>query len=728
MYTVSQDFKDKIKDQTAQKSCLILFDDLYFSTADFTDNGVVFNQFFNTSEDLTFGDCPSDTLSFSVVANGALSGYGFGKCRAYLGVQTASESYAFGDINAHIEVGGYTWTASASGLYCGSTLIDAGEYVSLVSDGEHVLASGLTSAYRANIDGSNGSVWTPHRFIAQKLRSGLSAVFASNTGYVWDGENVLTYEYVPMGVYNVAKPRSTVGDVVTVQDAYDNMSLFDRDASQFLESLTYPVTLSGIYTALCDFVGVSYVSSTFTYSTTSYSSSPFSDTSCTLRDILWWIAERARCVAHFNRVGALDLMEIGTTAVETLTATDIGADGYSIAEFATPKVTGVLLKGTNGSSLTFGESTVPYVISANPFVSTITNTDLQAYWNIPTYVPIELNVLEADPSIDIGDMVDIKPMVDEIVLLTNVYNEIYVNEDLEAYALKAPTYEIPLMNREVTFMGGIRAKYVATGNEVREADISDTEYNANVAASMAQEKVDESLTQEEVFNRLTNNGQAQGIYMDANGNIYFNASYIQSGTISANYIYGGTLSGSEINIGSGAFVVDSSGNVTITKGTINLGGGVFQVSSTGAVTASNLTVTGGSITLGSSFSVTNTGVLTCSNATITGGLVNIVGTDATTPALSVEYTYSGTGATYISMLSASQITHKVTASNGSYDIAYFNKDGMFFGSATSGGVYSEYGSYMSNSFGIADSSGHGLYVSVPTNGYIYIAPVVVNTW
>lgn len=50
----------------------------------------------------------------------------------------------------------------------------------------------------------------------------------------------------------------------------------------------------------------------------------------------------------------------------------------------------------------------------------------------------------------------------------------------------------------------------------------------------------ESLGQQEVFNRLTNNGAAQGVYLDGN-NLYINAEYIQSGTLSANIVRGGIL-------------------------------------------------------------------------------------------------------------------------------------------------------------------------------------------
>lgn len=50
----------------------------------------------------------------------------------------------------------------------------------------------------------------------------------------------------------------------------------------------------------------------------------------------------------------------------------------------------------------------------------------------------------------------------------------------------------------------------------------------------------DNLTQSEIFNILTNNGQTQGIYLSG-GKIYINASYISSGNLTANRIKGGTL-------------------------------------------------------------------------------------------------------------------------------------------------------------------------------------------
>lgn len=55
------------------------------------------------------------------------------------------------------------------------------------------------------------------------------------------------------------------------------------------------------------------------------------------------------------------------------------------------------------------------------------------------------------------------------------------------------------------------------------------------------DSVDKKLTQEDIFNRLTNNGTSQGMFIE-DGNVYFNATYIKSGEISTDLIKSGKLS------------------------------------------------------------------------------------------------------------------------------------------------------------------------------------------
>lgn len=70
-------------------------------------------------------------------------------------------------------------------------------------------------------------------------------------------------------------------------------------------------------------------------------------------------------------------------------------------------------------------------------------------------------------------------------------------------------------------------------------------------------KLDESLDQDGVFNRLTNNGQAQGIYRDEKGNILINADFIKSGKLAGIVIVAENKDGDYVQIYDGRIL---SGN------------------------------------------------------------------------------------------------------------------------------------------------------------------------
>lgn len=64
------------------------------------------------------------------------------------------------------------------------------------------------------------------------------------------------------------------------------------------------------------------------------------------------------------------------------------------------------------------------------------------------------------------------------------------------------------------------------------AEIMGIATEAQDVAVEAKETVD-SLDQKEIFDRLTNNGQAQGLFRDDNGQLYINASYLATGVITS---------------------------------------------------------------------------------------------------------------------------------------------------------------------------------------------------
>ena len=82
----------------------------------------------------------------------------------------------------------------------------------------------------------------------------------------------------------------------------------------------------------------------------------------------------------------------------------------------------------------------------------------------------------------------------------------------------------------------VSGRYYWTRSEITWSDGTKT-YTTPVLAraltsgNQSTDDLDEDLDQREVFNRLTNNGQTQGIYLSG-GLLYINASYIETGTIS----------------------------------------------------------------------------------------------------------------------------------------------------------------------------------------------------
>lgn len=95
-------------------------------------------------------------------------------------------------------------------------------------------------------------------------------------------------------------------------------------------------------------------------------------------------------------------------------------------------------------------------------------------------------------------------------------------------------------------------------------------------ADQAGKNAVDSQTQLDVFNKLTNNGVAQGIYM-LDGQLYINGEYIAANTVNANVLSGGTIKGVTIDIGDGVFTVDENGQVTASN--MNITGGSLIVES-----------------------------------------------------------------------------------------------------------------------------------------------------
>lgn len=96
------------------------------------------------------------------------------------------------------------------------------------------------------------------------------------------------------------------------------------------------------------------------------------------------------------------------------------------------------------------------------------------------------------------------------------------------------------------------------------AEVFDLVTDAQKAAEEAQQAV-EGLDHEEIFNRLTNYGEWQGIYRDDKGDVYINASYIKAGEFDGNLIKAESITSEKI--AANAITADhiAAGSITATE-------------------------------------------------------------------------------------------------------------------------------------------------------------------
>lgn len=127
--------------------------------------------------------------------------------------------------------------------------------------------------------------------------------------------------------------------------------------------------------------------------------------------------------------------------------------------------------------------------------------------------------------------------------------------------------QITWTDQSVTYSDPVLAQALNQANERAEEAID------------AVEDLDKNLDQDGIFNRLTNNGQSQGLFLD-NGDVYINATYINTGILTVRdtnnytlfraditdksvYIAGFTVENSSLHAGSCVFLGDTSTGVYI---------------------------------------------------------------------------------------------------------------------------------------------------------------------
>ena len=470
---------------SGHQNLLIKFPTFYLSAddGDIADNGVTISSETGGAEDITIGNAPAKVLTATMLNPvGLMEGLTWGEGTVYIGVATATEAYdSDAEVYAKKGTAEYAITDTQIVPPTGTAIGYQGDPAAIVvSDDGTAWFYTDTNAYyydgTAVAEATQSDAILLHKYQNASQRGILMDANGLPSTTWADGESN-TYAYVPMGVFDYSGVDAF--GITFGVEAYDRMTLFDADATDWVASLDFTTskTLSTILSELMTEMGFSgnyTVSASAVNTGLTYSENPITAYAVTYRQVLRWIAEAMGCSARMGRTGGVELWTWDSTSQETITPYTIISNTRTKARYTVPQITEVVCYDTLGMNYASGSEGVPYYIAANPFLTGL-DTSVAPLTNIctllrgiPVYYPSVIGQMYADPRLDTGDFVT-----------------------LQTTDGTTP-YVVPVMRQTLHWSGVCEATLVASGNQQRAvpSDLIDNNLSTTVNGRKILEGVD----------------------------------------------------------------------------------------------------------------------------------------------------------------------------------------------------------------------------------------------
>ena len=388
MYSASNAFHTAVA-QGKHQIALLIFDDAVFTNDDIdVQRGIEFNDYFNMNEDISIGQALSNEISFSIFNDsGLLDNYAFGDFTATIGVETGNQSITTNG-TVYVQSASHTYITKNTSPYLvrddsSSITQPTSPIVSiLIYDG--IVYCGLQNGSVKMYNDSNGSVYSGsiNSFMTAQLQKwktkGIFYNKSTRILKIWQNDEftysspkkLRTYEFVPLGRFTAERPNvPTVNEIDFT--CYDFMQKFEKDMpSASTLNMTYPATISTLFTKMCSNVGVSYESNSFINSSATIHEEPDDFENVTMREVLQWIAEAAASNARFDRDGILKMDWIRST---NQVISETGYSEFGPYWYQTKKVTKLYNRSSDGEyENTTGSGSEGYLIQDNPLLEEVT--------------------------------------------------------------------------------------------------------------------------------------------------------------------------------------------------------------------------------------------------------------------------------------------------------------------------------------------------------------------
>lgn len=391
----------------------------------------------------------------------------------------------------------------------------------------------------------------------------------------WTQDNP-TVNWIPCGYFTSdEQPRSL--STITIH-ALDRMARFDKippavvlwttkggtnittksgAVIEFLSNIKFPITVANLVARVCKLCGVPMATLSRTNSTYTIPSMPTLQQDVTFRNLIQWCAGIMCSNAWIDWNGVLNFSWVNSaTSYFSTTANRFSSDIYE----NDLSFTGVSYTNTQGATIISGSAGYTLDLTGNYLAANGISTilpNIRTYINNFSYRPFSASVINA-PYLWPMDRIQVrdKMNITRQCLLTNVNFGINSTTELKSKGETAQT-------NSASAPSGVT-------NEQAFLVEKATQYAADHAI--------DSMTQEEIFNKLTNNGEEQALIL-YNGRLYLNATYINTGTLVADLLKAGILrpqSGNTDNywnMETGEFSLKSNGSsngITYNNGVLDI--------------------------------------------------------------------------------------------------------------------------------------------------------------
>ena len=351
-----------------------------------------------------------------------------------------------------------------------------------------------------------------------------------------------------VGLFTTEKPTRSSAHRYKIT-AYDRVSWLDKDLSKWLSDLSgWPYDIYTLAGMVCEACGLTLATQAIPNGDFLVQHCPSVSGRITGRQLLKWVAEISGRFVTASKDGEIVFGWYENTGV---TIAPSGGNYYfsgslSYEDYQVEQVDAVKLRLSDSGTGTLwpaGEAENPYIISGNRLITNITAAPenvldvMLSTIRTVQYVPCKVSV-PASYGIHAGDMITV---VDKngVSFSTCVMK---ATRDGQKTALEST--------------GSARRNSSENMNCLSNQDWKNYADSAASGAVQAQ-------TQEDIYNKLTNGGEDQGVYL-LNGKLYINASYIKTGEFLADLIKAGVIKSKD---GTGV-VID------LDKGTASLNGSV----------------------------------------------------------------------------------------------------------------------------------------------------------